>query len=54
MLESLLIRNIALFEEARIDFGPGLHVLTEETGAGKSLVVDAVNFLCGAKTDKSL
>ncbi len=54
MLESLLIRNIALFEEARIDFGPGLHVLTGETGAGKSLVVDAVNFLCGAKTDKSL
>lgn len=52
MLEQLLIRNIALFEEAAIQFGPGLHVLTGETGAGKSLVVDAVNFLCGARTDR--
>ncbi len=54
MLEQLLIRNIALFEEAGIQFGTGLHVLTGETGAGKSLVVDAVNFLCGAKTDKDI
>lgn len=54
MLEHLLIRNIALFEEASIQFGPGLHVLTGETGAGKSLVVDAVSFLCGAKTDKDI
>jgi len=52
MLEQLLIRNIALFEEAAIQFGPGLHVLTGETGAGKSLVVDAVNFLCGARTGR--
>lgn len=54
MLEHLLIRNIALFEEASVQFGPGLHVLTGETGAGKSLVVDSVNFLCGAKADKEL
>lgn len=54
MLESLLIRNIALFEEASIQFDAGLHVLTGETGAGKSLVVDAVNFLCGAKTDRDV
>lgn len=54
MLDSLLIRNIALFEEARIDFGPGLHVLTGETGAGKSLVVDAVSLLCGAKADRNM
>ncbi|MDI9520060.1 MAG: DNA repair protein RecN [Bacillota bacterium] len=54
MLDHLLIRNIALFEEAGIQFGTGLHVLTGETGAGKSLVVDAVNFLCGAKADKDL
>ncbi len=54
MIESLLIRNIALFEEAAIDFSAGLHVLTGETGAGKSLVVDAVNFLCGAKTDRDI
>jgi DNA repair protein RecN (Recombination protein N) len=54
MLESLLIRNIALFEEASIHFDAGLHVLTGETGAGKSLVVDAVNFLCGAKIDRDV
>lgn len=53
-MESFLIRNIALFEEAGIQFGSGLHVLTGETGAGKSLVVDAVNFLCGAKADRDL
>lgn len=54
MLEQLLIRNIALFEEARIQFSSGFHVLTGETGAGKSLVVDAVNFLCGARMDKGI
>ena len=54
MLESLVIRNIALFEEAGIEFAEGFHVLTGETGAGKSLVVDAVNFLCGARMDRSL
>lgn len=54
MLEQLLIRNIALFEEARIQFSSGFHVLTGETGAGKSLVVDAVNFLCGARMDRGI
>jgi len=52
MIESLLIRGVALFEEALLTFGEGLHVLTGETGAGKSLVVDAMNFLCGARTDR--
>ncbi|HSK70036.1 MAG TPA: DNA repair protein RecN [Candidatus Limnocylindria bacterium] len=54
MLQSLLIRNIALFEQAELTFGNGLHVLTGETGAGKSLVVDAVGFLCGAKADRDI
>jgi len=54
MLESLLIRNIALFEEAEIHFAAGLNVLTGETGAGKSLVVDAVSFLCGARIDRAI
>lgn len=54
MLHTLLIRNIALFEEAKLSFGPGFHVLTGETGAGKSLVVDAVNLLCGARADRDL
>lgn len=54
MLESLSIRNFALFEEISLIFGEGLHVLTGETGAGKSLVVDAVNFLCGSKADRDI
>lgn len=54
MLEQLQIRNIALFDDALLAFGPGLTVLTGETGAGKSLVVDALSFLCGGKADKGL
>ena len=54
MIESLLIRGVALFEETFLVFGNGLHVLTGETGAGKSLVVDAMDFLCGAKADRDL
>ena len=54
MLESLTIRNVALFEEASLQFSSGLHVLTGETGAGKSLVVDSVSFLCGAKSDRDI
>ena len=54
MLEQLLIRNFALFEEITVAFDTGLSVLSGETGAGKSLVVDAVGFLCGGKADKDL
>lgn len=54
MLEQLIIRNFALFEEITVSFSQGLSVLTGETGAGKSLVVDALNFLCGSKADKDL
>lgn len=54
MLEQLLIRNFALFEEITVVFQAGLSVLTGETGAGKSLVVDAMGFLCGGKADKDL
>jgi len=54
MLEQLLIRDFALFEEITVTFTKGLSVLTGETGAGKSLVVDAVSFLCGGRADKEL
>ncbi len=54
MLEQLIIRNFALFEEITVSFSQGLSVLTGETGAGKSLVVDALNFLCGSKADRDL
>ncbi len=54
MLLTLTARNLALIDSVTVEFGPGLHVLTGETGAGKSLVVDAVGLLLGGKADKTL
>ena len=54
MIQSLWIHNIALIEELRIDFGKGLCALTGETGAGKSIVVDAVNLILGGRADRDL
>ena len=54
MIVSLQIKNIALAEQVAIDFGEGLHVLTGETGAGKSIVVDAVNLALGGRADRDL
>lgn len=49
MLETLHIRNLALVPELDIEFGPGLNTVTGETGAGKSLVIGAVQLLAGAR-----
>ncbi len=49
MLVNLHVRNFALIEEAEIDFGSGLNILTGETGAGKSLLIDAVNAALGGR-----
>jgi DNA repair protein RecN (Recombination protein N) len=49
MLAELLIRDLALIERADLAFGPGLNVITGETGAGKSLLVGALELLLGAK-----
>lgn len=54
MLLSLKIKNIALIDKMQIDFGNGFHVLTGETGAGKSIIVDALNLIVGGRADKSL
>ncbi|MCM1149541.1 MAG: DNA repair protein RecN [Butyricicoccus sp.] len=54
MLSSLHIENIAVIERADIDFGPGLNVLTGETGAGKSIVIDSINAVLGARTSREL
>lgn len=54
MLQSITMRNFALIEETTIDFSTGLHVLTGETGAGKSIVIDAVNLVLGGRVDKGL
>ena len=54
MIQSLQIENIALIESLTIAFGEGLHVMSGETGAGKSIVVDAVNLVLGGRADKDL
>lgn len=54
MLKQLLVRNIALVDELTVSFDRGLNVLTGETGAGKSIIVDSVNFLIGARADKAM
>lgn len=54
MLERLSIKNIALIREQTIEFSDGLNVLTGETGAGKSLIIDSLSLLLGEKADKSL
>src|SRR5262245_65029849 len=49
MLRELAIRNLAVVEEARVAFAPGLNVLTGETGAGKSIVIDALLLVRGGR-----
>ena len=54
MLAKLTIKNVALIERADIEFGAGLNVLSGETGAGKSVILDSLNFVLGAKADRSM
>ncbi|HSB62735.1 MAG TPA: DNA repair protein RecN [Thermoanaerobaculia bacterium] len=54
MLTSLRVRDLAVLEDVEVAFGEGLTVLTGETGAGKSLVVDAVMLLAGGRADPAL
>ncbi len=54
MLSRLSIKNVALIERAEIEFGEGLNVLSGETGAGKSVILDSVNFVLGAKADRTM
>lgn len=54
MLRDLHVRNLAVLEEVALEFGPGLNVLTGETGAGKSIVVDSLALLAGARAATDL
>ena len=54
MLERLTIRDLALVERAEIAFADGLHAVTGETGAGKSLTVEALDLLVGARADADI
>lgn len=54
MLRSLHIGNVAVIRQADIDFTEGLCVLTGETGAGKSLLIDSLNALTGGRVSRDL
>ena len=54
MLSSLQIENVAVIQKAEVHFQPGLNVLTGETGAGKSILVDSINAILGNRTSKDL
>ena len=53
MLQSLHIHNFALIEDLHISFADGVTILTGETGAGKSILLDAIGMLCGKRASAS-
>lgn len=54
MLRRLQVKNIALISEADIEFDEKLNILSGETGSGKSVILDSINFVLGSKADKSM
>ncbi len=54
MLSRLYVKNVALISEADILFDGGLNVLSGETGSGKSVILDSVNFVLGCKADRTM
>lgn len=54
MLSSLQIKNVAVIQKANVHFEKGLNVLTGETGAGKSILIDSINAILGNRTSKDL
>jgi len=54
VIRYLHIKNVALIDEVEVNFAPGLNILSGETGAGKSIVVDSINFLLGGRVSRDL
>ena len=54
MIQSLSVENIALIDKLHVELGNGLNILSGETGAGKSIIIDAVSFVLGERADRSL
>ena len=54
MIESLRVKNLAIVENVAMEFGPGLNVITGETGAGKSILIGALGLLLGERADKTM
>ena len=53
MLKKLVINSIAIIDHAEIEFSSGLNIMSGETGSGKSVILESINFVLGAKADKS-
>ncbi|HPT87907.1 MAG TPA: AAA family ATPase, partial [Bacillota bacterium] len=49
MLQQIVVRNIALIDRISLEFDPGFNVLTGETGAGKSIIIDALSLALGGR-----
>ncbi len=54
MLEALQINNVAVIDEASLELGEGLNVLTGETGAGKSILIDSINIILGERAERDI
>ena len=54
MLQTLYVKNMALIDEVEVDLRDGLNILTGETGAGKSIIIDSISFALGEKVDKHM
>lgn len=54
MLQNLHVKNLALIDEAEVDFGEGLNILSGETGAGKSIIIGSINLALGEKVQKEV
>lgn len=54
MIETLHIENIGIIDDITVDFKKGLNIITGETGAGKSLLVDALSLICGSRFSKDV
>ena len=54
MLKKLKIKQFAIIDDIELDFYSGMTVLTGETGAGKSIIIDAISLLLGERADKSM
>lgn len=54
MLERLMVKDLALIEKSEIEFGPGLNILTGETGAGKSILLGSIQLALGQKASKDM
>ena len=54
MITSLYVKNVALIKNLNLDLREGLNILSGETGAGKSIIIDSLNFVLGERADKTL